>query len=35
MTELILVGAFSLLIGFVSAYGFDTWLQWRDDRKWR
>jgi hypothetical protein len=23
------------IIGFVSAYGFDTWLQWKDDNKWR
>lgn len=35
MTQLILVGAFSFLMGFVGAYGFDTWLQYRDDRKWR
>ena len=26
---------FGLLIGFVAAYGFDTWLVWRDDRKWQ
>jgi hypothetical protein len=35
MKELILVASFSFLMGFVGAYGFDTWLQWRDDRKWR
>jgi hypothetical protein len=23
------------VIGFIAAYGFDTWLQYRDDREWR
>ena len=23
------------VIGFIAAYGFDTWLQWKDDRKWK
>jgi hypothetical protein len=35
MTELILVGAFSFVMGVIGAYAFDTFLQWRDDRKWR
>lgn len=26
---------FGLLLGFVGAYGFDTWLVWRDNRKWQ
>lgn len=26
---------FGLLLGFVGAYGFDTWLVWRDNNKWR
>ena len=24
-----------LILGFVGAYGFDAWLVWRDDRKWK
>lgn len=35
MKELIALALIGYLLGFVSAYGFDTWLQWRDDRKWR
>jgi len=35
MKELIAVGLTCFLLGFVGAYGFDTWLTWRDDRKWR
>ena len=27
--------AFGLVIGFVAAYGFDTWLVWRDNQKWQ
>jgi len=27
--------AIGFVIGFVAAYGFDTWLQWKDDRQWR
>jgi len=27
--------AIGFLIGFVSAYGFDTWLQWKDDQQWK
>ena len=27
--------AIGIAIGFVAAYGFDTWLQYRDDREWR
>ena len=27
--------AIGLVVGFVSAYGFDTWLQWKDDHKWK
>jgi nitrate reductase NapE component len=27
--------AIGFLIGFVGAYGFDTWLQYRDERKWK
>ena len=26
---------FGLLLGFVGAYGFDTWLVWRDNNKWQ
>lgn len=26
---------FGLLLGFVAAYGFDTWLVKRDERKWQ
>lgn len=26
--------AIGFIVGFVSAYGFDTWLQWKDDRRW-
>lgn len=35
MKELIIVGAISAVVGFLAAYAFDTWLQWRDDSKWR
>ena len=35
MKELILIGAFSFVLGFVGAYCFDTFLTWKDDRKWR
>jgi hypothetical protein len=27
--------AIGFLIGFISAYGFDTWLQWKDDHQWK
>jgi hypothetical protein len=27
--------AIGFIVGFVTAYGFDTWLQYRDDREWR
>ena len=27
--------AFGLVLGFVAAYGFDTWLVWRDNNKWQ
>jgi hypothetical protein len=27
--------AIGFLIGFITAYGFDTWLQWRDDQQWK
>ncbi len=35
MKELIAYCGVAFLIGFVTAYGFDAWLQWRDDKKWR
>jgi len=35
MKELILVAGFSFVMGFIGAYLFDTFLQWKDDRKWR
>jgi hypothetical protein len=35
MKEIIALCLTSFLLGFVAAYGFDTWLSWRDDRKWR
>lgn len=35
MIELIALGIISFLVGFISAYGFDALLQWRDDRKWQ
>jgi hypothetical protein len=35
MTELIIVGAVSFVIGFLGAYAFDTFLNWRDERKWK
>jgi hypothetical protein len=34
MKELLIV-AVSFTSGFVGAYAFDTFLSWRDDRKWR
>jgi hypothetical protein len=27
--------AIGLVVGFVAAYGFDTWLQWKDDHQWK
>jgi hypothetical protein len=27
--------AIGFLIGFITAYGFDTWLQWKDDQQWK
>ena len=27
--------AIGLVLGFVAAYGFDTWLVWRDNQKWQ
>jgi hypothetical protein len=27
--------AIGFIVGFIAAYGFDTWLQYRDDREWR
>jgi hypothetical protein len=35
MKTLIALSAFSFLVGFLAAYGFDTWLQYRDGRRWR
>jgi hypothetical protein len=35
MTELVFIAAFSFVMGFVGAYAFDTFLAWRDDRKWQ
>ena len=35
MKELILVAGFSFVMGFVGAYCFDTFLTWKDNRKWR
>jgi hypothetical protein len=35
MKELILVAGFSFVMGFIGAYAFDTFLQWKDDRRWR
>jgi len=34
MKELIIIGI-SFALGFIGAYAFDTFLSWRDDRKWR
>jgi hypothetical protein len=34
MRDLIII-AVSFIVGFVGAYAFDTFLSWRDDRKWR
>lgn len=31
----VLVGALSFVLGFIAAYAFDTFLVWKDDRKWR
>jgi hypothetical protein len=27
--------AIGFVIGFIAAYGFDTWLQWKDDQRWK
>jgi hypothetical protein len=27
--------AIGFVVGFVAAYGFDTWLQWKDDQRWK
>jgi len=35
MTQLVLIAGFSFVMGFIGAYAFDTFLTWRDDRKWR
>jgi len=35
MKELILVGIASFVLGFIAAYCFDTFLTWKDDRKWQ
>lgn len=35
MIQLILVGVGSFVLGFIAAYCFDTFLTWKDDRKWR
>lgn len=35
MKTMIAIGALCFLIGFVTAYGFDAMLQWRDNRKWQ
>jgi hypothetical protein len=33
---MLLIGlGIGFVIGFVSAYGFDAWLQWKDDRQWK
>jgi hypothetical protein len=34
MKELLIIGV-SFVSGFIGAYAFDTFLSWRDDRKWR
>jgi hypothetical protein len=34
MKELLII-AVSFTFGFIGAYAFDTFLSWRDDRKWR
>ena len=34
MKELLIIGV-SFTFGFIGAYAFDTFLSWRDDRKWR
>ena len=26
---------FGFVLGFAAAYGFDTWLVWRDNKKWQ
>jgi len=31
----VIVGVLSFGLGFVAAYAFDTFLAWRDDRRWR
>jgi hypothetical protein len=35
MKEMIAIGGICFLVGFVTAYGFDAWLQFRDERRWR
>jgi len=35
MKELILIAGVSFTMGFIGAYALDTFLQWRDDRKWK
>ena len=34
MKEFIIIAA-SFIVGFIGAYAFDTFLCWKDDRKWR
>ena len=34
MRYLIII-AVSFIFGFIGAYAFDTFLCWKDDRKWR
>jgi prepilin signal peptidase PulO-like enzyme (type II secretory pathway) len=31
----VLAFGIGLVLGFVAAYGFDTWLVWRDNKKWQ
>ena len=35
MKELVAVIIVSFVVGFIGAYAFDTFLTWRDDRKWQ
>jgi hypothetical protein len=32
---MIVVIIVSVVFGFIGAYAFDTFLQWKDDRKWQ
>lgn len=35
MINVLVSFAIGSVLGFIGAYAFDTFLQWRDDRKWR